>query len=520
MEENTQSSPPSDNSYFIELNAMSSTIPFLSEILSTGITTEQLKLYIKYPMQYNKQIRKLSREMYNLNGQYSNICDYMVSAATLDFITVCRENSSRNQNKRKIFNQVLRKINHKLTTRDILRSLFLDGIYVGYLRDTKSNKKLKDLNMTMVDSLDLLEGLSTDDSLMIQPLYIDYVKVIGFQNNDYVVAFDMQYFDQFKNGLLGEIKNFPLEFAKGYLEYRKDGSKRWFKLDQKKTIVLKFKSNINEPWGRPLAISALNDMFFADIYTDSQRANLSENASTIRWLKQPMGEKQGQCSLNKDQQQAQYDNFKNAVFSNSRDNKMVKTTTLVLAPGTEVGKLETDNTLIKDTLTDENMKRISTSFGFASSALNGDGGANYSTLQVNVDLILTQIWEIIEQVGYQYTKVLNNLISSGKDIIEMIYLKTSQLTKDKDVDNAKELYTLGGGSRLYWIACTGADVDMYMSLMEYEREEKFDEKYPPHQTAFTATGDEGGRPSSNSNNPNTIKSKTNNTNNMPKPSTK
>jgi hypothetical protein len=183
----------------------------------------------------------------------------------------------------------------------------------------------------------------------------------------------MQYFDQFiGNGLTGEIKNFPPEFAKAYLLYKKDGNKRYFRLDQDKTVVLKFKSNINEPWGRPLGICALNDMSFDEQYVDSQRSNVTDVASNVFWMKQPMGEKQGQCALNKDQQTNQYDNFKNAIFASTRDKKLVKTTTMVLAPGTEVGKLDKNSSLLDKTLTDENMKKISTDLGFATSALNGD----------------------------------------------------------------------------------------------------------------------------------------------------
>jgi hypothetical protein len=132
--------------------------------------------------------------------------------------------------------------------------------------------------------------------------------------------------------------------------------------------------------------------------------------------------------------------------------------------------------------------------------------------------MLTQVWQLLEQISYQYTKVFNSLISfAGKDIIEMAYLKTSTLTKDKDINNAKELYTLGGGSRLYWIATTGVEIDLYMSLMEYEKEEKFDEKYPPHQTAYTVSGKDGRPTENNPKNENTLRSKTNG-NNQPRPS--
>ena len=527
MEENNNTSPQLETSHAVELNSMTLTSYIFQEALTTGISLEQLKLYCKFPMRYNLAIRKLSREMYSMNGIFSNTADYYVSSPSLDKITTCYDNTSQNQKKRKLYDIMVDKINHKLTSRDILLKLCIDGMYVGYMRQTKASNKDAVIQQGLVDSMQILEGLSMDDSMMIQPLDLDYCRILGFQNNDYVVGFDMMYFNAFiGNDLLGEIKNFPPEFVKAYIDYKKDGSKRWLKLDQSKTVVLKIKSNIDEPFGRGLAISALSDMFFSDQYTDSQRANIIENAGTIRWLKQPTGEKQGQCSLNKDQQTNQYENFKNAVSSNvsGRDTRIGKTTTLVLAPGTEVGKLETNTNDTSKTLTDENMKRISTDLGFASGALNGEGNSTYSSLQVNIDLVLTQIYQWLEQISWQYTKVFNNLINAkGKDIIKFIYLKTSSLTRQNEYDIAKEMFTLASGSRLWLYAVGSGDIDTYMSLMEYEKSMDMDTLYPPHLTSFTATGDTGdtgGAPPKNSNNPNTLSTKTNGGNKTPKPSTK
>ena len=529
-EENIQSSPLLETSNPVELNSMALTTYFLEEALSTGVSLNQLKLYCKYPMRYNYQLRRICREMYGLNGMFANVADYQTSAPSLDFITLCTENTASNNKKRKLYNQMIYKLNHKLTTRDILLHCYIDGMYVGYLRNTKASNKNIDIQQGFVDSMTILEGLSMDDSLMIQPLPLDYVKVLGYQNNDFLVGFDLMYFNQYVgNNLLGEIKNFPTEFITAYLAYKKDGSKRWFPLDQSKTVTIKIKSNIYEPYGRGIAIAALSDMFFSEQYTESQRANIIENAGTIRWLKQPSGEKTGSCSLNKEAQQNQYNNFRNAVVSNATgsDKRIGKTTTLVLAPGTEVGKLETNTFDTTNTLTDENMKKISTNLGFASGALNGEGNATYSSLQVNLDLTLTQIYQILEQISWQYTKVFSNLIKlKGNDLIKFIYLKTSTLNKKEEYDIAKEMYTLAGGSRLWLYAVGSGDVETYMSLMDYEKSMNMDKLYPAHQTSFTSnndtgdTSDEGGRPTGNSQNTNTQKSKTAGTNKTPKPSTK
>ena len=41
---------------------------------------------------------------------------------------------------------------------------------------------------------------------------------------------------------------------------------------------------------------------------------------------------------------------------------------------------------------------------------------------------------------------------------------------------------------LAWIASTGINADDYLSLMDYELEEDFENRYPVHKTSFTVTG--------------------------------
>jgi len=494
---NEQQNPQLDNQ--VELNNMSD-IGFINTYLfEENMSEDELKRYIQYPMIYNRQVRHVSKRMYNLNGMYGQTVTKMVAAPTLDIITVPYDTTTKAKKRKKHIDTLMKKINHKLSTRDILYASLLEGMYVAILRSTKPQNKNLDLSSGFVDNLDRIEGLAFDTNIMLQPLNRDYVKFIGFMNGDYVCAFDMMYFDQFKKGgLIAEIKNYPPDFIKAYNEYRKDGSKRWYVLPQKTTFAYKYRSQIDEAYGRPLGLSALNDILFSEQYTDSQRGSLKENSGTIRWLKQPEGEKPGSCSLNKEQQKNQYDNFKNAVHANSNrgTGKIAQTTTLVVAPGTEIGKLETDGTLLQNSLRKENLEAISTDLGLATASLNGMGqGASYSSLAVNINLLLSEVYQMLEQIEWQYTKLLNNFLEVKEDEwTEISYLRTSLLNREESFNTAKDLYTLAGGSRLYLYAVATGDFNNYMKLMDYEKSENFDEKYPPHSTSFTMSDNEGGRP--------------------------
>jgi len=499
----SQSDSPTSTQFSNEVETNS--LSYNSYSISTGrldtdnIPMSDLKQYVKYPMIYNEILRTISEQAYGLQGIYSNICDYMIAIPILSHITTMRNKTPELKEKKKKFNLILKLLNHDRTTRDILRNEYIYGTYIGTLRETSANNKNLDTGSMTVESIDRIEGLSLDDNFMIQPLDLDYCKIIGFQNNISIAAFDMMYFDQFKyGGLVNEIKNFPKEFMKAYMDYKKDASKRWFILDYRKTIALKFKSKEDEPYGRPLGLSAFTDMKSSSDYNDSQYQLVSELASSIYFMILPEGEKAGSCSLNSTQQKEVIEAFKGAVKINTSGDS-AKISTLSLAPGTKIDRLSKDSSLVENTLSDENMKKISTSLGFASSALNAEssGGSSYANLAVNLDLVSSQVFQCVNEIAREYTRVINELLGiKPQDYIDIKYLPISWLNKDDMFEKAQSLYTLIGGSRRYLVACAGLDVEDYFSCLDEEIELGYEEKYPVHQSANTMSSSDikGGAP--------------------------
>jgi len=527
--------PESNSNQFsneVETNSLS----YNSYSISTGrldtdnIPMSDLKQYVKYPMIYNEILRTISEQSYNSQGIYSQVIDYSIAIPTLAYITTMRNKTPELKEKKKKFNLFLKLLNHDRSTRDILRNLYIYGTYIGILRNTSANNKNIDTGSMTVESLDRIEGLSLDDNFMIQPLDLDYCKIIGFQNNASISVFDMMYFDQFKyGGLVNEIKNYPKDFMKAYMDYKKDSSKRWFILDYSKTIALKFRASENECFGRPYGLSAFSDMKASSDYDDSQYQLISELASSIYFMILPEGEKKGSSSLNSTQQKEIIEAFRGAVKVNTSGN-LAKISTLSLAPGTEISRLSKDSSLIKDTLSNENMKKISTSLGFASSALNAEssGGSSYANLQVNIDLVSSQVFQVVDEIAREYTRVLNGLLDiKPRDYIDIKYLPISWLNKDSMFEKAQNLYTQGRGSLKFWISTMGIDVDDYLSLMDDEADEDFENKYPVHATSFNSNGgdindNKGGAPPKKTKDlsQNGMVTRNNNSNNQVKPSTK
>lgn len=497
----------SNFSHSVELNASEDINVFGSHSdIYTYVTEEQLKNYVSHPVFYHREISHLSEKMYNTNGQYGQTVSKMVSAPNLDSVIFPGKNTSPEVID-EAYNIMNKKLNHRATTRDVLFNSFIYGEYVAILRDTKRRPDAKRPEPYAFGST--IEGVGYADNLMLQPLDPDYVRFEGVRNSDHIAAFDLSYFDRFKYGsLVGEIKNYPSYFIRGYKAYKKDPQKRWLLLPQNRTFTYKYHAARNESHGRPLGLQAMKDIAFSDSYKDAQRYDVQKNSASIRYLTLPEGERTGSCSLNQQQQNNLYTAFKNAVRRNdsnvSRD--FAGTTTLKLPPGAKIGSVENDSTFLSDTLTDENNSNISTDLGFPEAALNGggDSGSSYSTLSTSIDLMLSEVFSMLDEIEWQYSKILNSYLGlSGDSAIQFSYLKTSALNRESQFNMIKDAYTLAGGSRILLYSAVSGDANLYMKLLDLEKDMDLENKYMPHITSFTASdnadnanaeGNIGGRP--------------------------
>lgn len=476
------------------------------------INYDQVKKWLKDHIAFNAQLRRTSRSLYNANGIYTNVIDYMVSLPTLDRVVYSiNRNHSRFKKNREIYLLALRKMKDRLIARDILHKLAMDGTSFYYFETTESQEFPKYLNDIEVDAI---SEINAEFNCSAIPLPTDYCRIVGRKNSSYVVAFDMTYFDQFvSNGLSLKLKRFPKEIRSHYIAYKKDLNKKWAILDNDKTICTKVRAGLDERWGRPIGLSAFIDMLYDEYFIDTKRNILDEINSTIVYQTFPEGETKGTSSLTQKQQKQQHENIKNALFSRGSRKGL---NFFSVASGTKLDKITTNVDFLKVKGEDELIKRIATNLGFAGSALNGQDG-NYSSQQTNIEMVSAEIFSWLEQIQEEFNKVINaNLIKDPRVYVELYYLPITHVNRKTMVANMKDLYTSGRGSLTAWIASTGWNPEAYLALMDYELEEGFDEKYPVHATSYTMSGKESGRPSDDtSQNENTIKSKTNGSNENP-----
>ena len=195
-----------------------------------------------------------------------------------------------------------------------------------------------------------------------------------------------------------------------------------------------------------------------------------------------------------------------------------------VAAGTKLDSIDVANTDIFDEKYEANLDdKIAMGMGIESSLLPGAGSGSYSAQTNNLELLSAQLFQWIEQIESELNKCISaNIIKDSQNWVECRYLKTTYANRDVMVGFAKELYLQGKGSLSLWASACGISPDVFFALLDQEIDDNV-EAYPVHMTSFTMSGkqDGAGRPTDNkSNNPNTLQSKSNNSNDMPKPSTK
>lgn len=481
-----------------------------------GDSYENLKELIKNPMDNNLEIRHLSRAIYSMSGLYSNIIDYMTSLLTLDRIIISKSKSEKKRKRNKFKMEIcLKKIKDKEFIRDMLFRAMLDGIAVSYL-ETSNNISNNQKFMSDFEVKSISEINSDKFNISVCNLPADYIQIVGIKNGNYQIAFDLNYFTNCKGEKLeNKLRRYPKEIRDAFYKRSQNAEfPNWFVIDNSRTIILKIRSSREEKWGRPLVLQAIQDILYSDYWTNTKRNVLSEINSRIFYMEFPQGKEPGTSALTQTQQKQQHEMVKNGILKRGNSGG---TNFFSVASGTKINKLDVDTSLFKDECEKDLKNDICTDLGFAASLLSGTS-SSYSSQQNNLQLVISQVYSWVESISYELVKAINhNIIKDNENQVDIYYLPCSIVNRKEFVNQMKELYTLGHGSLSAWIASTGINPDAYLSLMEMEKSEEWDEKFKPHLTSFTASSNNKGRPeNTDSINENTIKSKSNNSNNIPK----
>lgn len=482
---------------------------------------EQIDNVLLDPISNHDVAIKLSNFIYSKNGIVSNSIDYMVAMPCLDRIVSSKSKNNGDKVKRnkELMISTLEKIDDKSFIRDSLHSRMNNGICFYYFETTKKAvDRQRFMNDYEVEQIVEINDLGINASIITLPW--EYTKIVGKKNGRYVIAFNLRYFDDWTGeSLTKKLRKYPQEIRHAYEEYSKNNTGgSWVTLDNDKTICRKIKCKDVEPWGRPLSICALDDILYRDSFVDTKRKTLNEINNKVIYQTLPEGKEKGTCALTKTQQEDQHLKVKQAVMNK---NNRGGTSFFTVAAGTKLDSINVSTEIFDEKNESDLNNQISLDLGVCASLLGSmTGGGNYANQQSNLEMITSQLYAWIYDIQKDLNHVINkNIIQDEKNRVEVYYFPTTFVNKKDFFEQMSDLYLTAGGSLRFYIAASGVDPDIYLSVLDEEIELGMFEKYKPHQTSHTLSKNSGRPEDNNSNNPNTIQSKTNNSNNQPKPST-
>lgn len=519
----------------VETNAFAynTTLPYVYSVLgdyldSSPNSIREIREYAKNPQYYNKELRNLAWWAYNTNGSVKAAVNYICSMHTLDKVIVCKSRRNKQQRPRNFESNrlkmlsVLDKINYKQHIRDNLMKDANDGTAFFYFetgkRPANNAKYLSDYDIANIVEIN---ELGLDVSIITLP--VDWCRICGRISNHYRCAFNLRYFEQFtEKERKARLQAMPKEIRDGWNKH--DLNNPWLVLDDTKTIVTKVNAAINQPWGVPMAVTAFDDILYAEYFINTKRTVLDNINNQIIYMTFPEGKEKGTSSLSKDQQKDQHEKVKDAVINRKSQSGI---SFFSLASGTKLDKMEVDIGIFDEKNEASIKNNVPADLGISSASLDGNTKGNYATASLNLELVASHVYTWIENFMSELNKCINaNVIKDPSCVVDCYILPTTFSNRDKQVQYMKDLYSNGKGSLLAWISATGFDADAYVSLLDYELETDMENKYPVHATSYTMSGkdnesgDKGGRtPVDNPTNENTIQSKSSGSNSNPKPST-
>lgn len=447
----------------------------------------------KDPMRHIEELRRWSRWAYYSNGTVTTAIDTLVGLHSLDYVATASPvtgdgTPARREACIKKMNNVLKTIRYKEVIRDGLFHSAVDGMYVGYFEKRAATVDDR-LALTDMEIQGLSEISSAGANLAVISLPVEYVRIIGRRNGCYEVAFDLRYF----SGMTDEerkrkLRGFPEQIQNGWRKFDDDGdtARCWLRLNWRKTIVVKIKGGQNDPYGVPFAVAALDDIDYAKYFINTKRRVLDTVNNQIYYETFPEGEKRGTSSLSKEQQRSQHDTVKQALTQRTNSNGV---SFFSLASGTKMDRLPVDLSLLDEKNESAIKEDVNDDIGMGAAAISGSSTGNYATATLNMEIVANNVFTWIEALAAELNKCIayNVLDNSGYRTAFHI-LPVTFLNRDKLVKMYADLYARGKGSLTVWIASTGINAEDYLSLMDYELENDFENRYPVHKTSFNVTG--------------------------------
>lgn len=474
----------------------------------SGASLSDIKLadlyrYLQNPYKYIKEIQKASKYLTNKHGIIKDVLRTIKSLPTLNYhlhwssyddVKKIKKYEQRVQ-------QFLDEIDVKQVVRDGLFEVCEMGTVVVCLRSGR-----------YVQFLDL-------DDLLINKQ----------RNGKWVIQYDMKSIDQYRNtqDKLAIIESLPDEVTiQKYNLYRQKGENyRYVELSN--CDVINIDAHRNFPYGLPYTLGAWASLIQKEIINRVERSMADRLIKQVLILYAGTLDKEGNKPAPKPLIEAYFKEVTNLMLKKEQNGSLYKnnetsgTGVITLPHFMQLKTLEIDTQMFKKELYEKLDNEIFANLGVSSSIVYGGGNSNYSSAQMNSEKLYRYIFTIIER----FERIINDYIKKllpNNLTCKLVFDRSTISNKDKMIDKYREFYLQTGIIQPWAESLLGVDYQYAISQAEYERKVLQTEKVIyPSKNAFTTSGNDNkvGAPEVDDGGENTNKSKTNGSNNNPKPST-
>lgn len=475
---------------------------FCTDAYSSGtikdVSEEQLQKYMANPERFNEQLRKYSMYKYITDGDIHKLVEYIRILPNLDYKIKTLGTRAKTNKYELVCRKMMRSVEHKQLTRDVLTQLALTGTIVGVIMG-EPNSTTQPLHCHIFDDL-------------------EYFFPGRRKNGRWTVWVDMSYFDQVldledKLDLIESLS--PFITIDDYKNYKENGEKfRYIELPQERSICIRANTiKRNARLGIPMVTHAVFGVKHKERLRDLEKNIAGKVIRAVNVL--TIGIKDSETStykkLGEPLARSVFENVKKGLTDESNDTPVV-------------GLPEWASLDFKDANTDglesDKMENITEDI---SNSIGLPRESTYATMKLYIDIMYDRIGELLENIE---NEVYNKLIalslpkSIGSDYY-MEYEKEYPLSQGEKIAVLEKLVSMGYAITPL-LEMIGLNPTEYINQSMYEIEElKLREKIVPPLTSYTMTegagssGDSVLSSDSGSENSNTETSNGNNANDLP-----
>lgn len=397
---------------------------FSTDLYHTGILKdipeETLQKYMSSPSKFNKNLRKYAMYKYVTDGDIHKLIEYIRILPNLDYQIKTLGTKAKTDKYELMCRKMMRSVEHKQLTRDILTQLALTGTVTGIIMG---------------------EPNSTSD-----PLYcyifddLEYFYPFRRKAGKWTIVCDLAYFDKISSDLdkLDAIDSLnPFITIDDYNNYKKNGEDyRYIELPQNRSICIRANTlKRNARLGTPMITHALLGIKHKEKLRDLEKNIASKVLRAVNVL--TLGIKDSETSTYKKLGES----LTRSVFENVKKGLQDESNTSPVVGLPEWASLDMKD-IKTNGLESDKMENITEDIA---NSIGIPRESTYATMKLYIDIMYDRIGELLENIENEvYNKlILLTLPKSVSSDYYMEYEKEYPLSQSEKITVLQKLVSMG-----------------------------------------------------------------------------